>query len=232
MKTIETAGCDAVLFDVDGTLLDTVPLIVETYHAIFEKYLGHPGDDKDILASIGMPLDTYLFQVSPTFASELKTAYLDYNHERLDTHVAVFLGIPQMLVALSKRHIPLGVVTSKRLDSASRSLSQFDLLHFFRTVITKESTSRHKPSGEPLLAAMKELGLADPARIVYVGDSLHDHYSARAAGCRSVLVSWTEMPVSDLLAAGPDLWLDRPEYLAEWIDQGCPEMKTKIPEDI
>src|SRR5450759_666070 len=105
LKTIETAGYDAVLFDVDGTLLDTVPLIVETYHAIFEKYLGHPGDDKDILASIGMPLDTYLFQVSPTFASELKTAYLDYNHERLDTHVAVFLGIPQMLVALSKRHI-------------------------------------------------------------------------------------------------------------------------------
>ena len=108
---------------------------------------------------------------------------------------------------------------------------QFELLNYFRTVITKESTIRHKPFADPLLAAMKELGLHDPSRIVYVGDSLHDHYSARAAGCHSVLVSWTEMPVKDLLAAGPDLWLEKPEQLADWIDRGCPSQKRWIPEE-
>lgn len=229
--TTETAGFDAVLFDVDGTLLDTIPLIVETYHAIFQQFLGHSGNDEAILASIGLPLDTYLHDVSPKHAAEMKQAYLEYNHTRLETHVAVFRGIPQLLVSLQARGIPLGVVTSKRHDSASRSLMQFELLNYFRTVITKESTIRHKPFADPLLAAMKELGLHDPSRIVYVGDSLHDHYSARAAGCHSVLVSWTEMPVKDLLAAGPDLWLEKPEQLADWIDRGCPSQKRWIPEE-
>jgi len=228
--TTETAGCDAVLFDVDGTLLDTVPLIVETYHAIFQQYLGHSGDDKAILASIGLPLDTFLHEVSPQHAAAMKTSYLDYNHTRLDTHVAVFRGILPMLADLQARGIPLGVVTSKRHDSATRSLAQFGLLPFFQTVITKDSTSRHKPFADPLFAAMKELGLHDSSRVVYVGDSLHDHYSARAAGCRSVLVSWTEMPVEDLLAAGPDLWLERPDLLAGWIDQGCLSQKRRMPE--
>ena len=228
--TTETAGCDAVLFDVDGTLLDTIPLIVETYHAIFNQYLGCPGDDKAILASIGLPLDTFLNEVSPRFAVEMKAAYLNYNHVRLETHVAVFRGIPQMLASLQVRGIQLGVVTSKRLDSASRSLTQFGLLTYFQTVITKDSTGRHKPFADPLLAAMKELGLTDPARVVYVGDSLHDHYSARAAGCHSVLVGWTEMPVQDLLAAGPDLWLEQPGQLAGWIDRGCPSQRSNHPE--
>jgi len=230
--TTKTADCDAVLFDVDGTLLDTIPLIVETYHAIFQQFLGHSGDDKAILASIGLPLDTFLHDVSPEHAAAMKVAYLDYNHTRLDTHVAVFRGILPMLADLQARGIPLGVVTSKRHDSAARSLAQFGLLAFFQTVITKDSTRRHKPYADPLFAAMKELGLDDPSRIVYVGDSLHDHYSARAAGCRSVLVGWTKMPVQDLLAAGPDLWLERPDLLAGWIDQGCPSRNHNLPEDV
>ncbi|MEA4889502.1 MAG: HAD-IA family hydrolase [Clostridiaceae bacterium] len=219
---IDPEGCKAVFFDLDGTLLDTIPLIVDTYHEVFRACLGHQGDDRDILSGIGEPLDTYLRRVSPDKADQMKAAYLAYNHQRLETHVGIFVGVPQMLEGLAGRGIPLGVVTSKRRDAAARSLEQFGLTPYFRTLITKESTMRHKPHADPLYAAMRELGLDNPLQVAYVGDSLHDHACARAAGCVSILVGWSAMPLNGLKAAGPDIWLEQPSDLPAWFDRGCP----------
>ncbi len=217
--TNDPAAGKAVLFDVDGTLLDTVPLIVETYQYIFQKWLGRPGDTAEILASIGIPLESYFRQFPADLIQPMQADYLEYNHSHLDSHVGIFLGIPQLLAALRQRGIPLGVVTSKRMASALHSLRGFGLESFFQVVIAKESTRTHKPEAEPVLESMRRLGLTDPQKIIFVGDSLHDLYCARNAGCRSAIVGWTAMPAAELRAAAPDFWLTKPDQLPACLDE-------------
>lgn len=207
----------AVLFDVDGTLLDTVPMIVESYQHVFRRWLGHPGDEAAIMASIGTPLEESFRQFPPDQAEQMKQDYLAYNRIHLDSDVGIFLGIPRILQCLRELGIPLGIVTSKRRESAMYSLNGFGLADYFQVFIVRESTSRHKPDPEPVYEAMRQLKLNDPGRVIFVGDSLHDLYCARQAGCHSAIVDWTAMPAGELKAAGPDLWLAGADQLIEYL---------------
>lgn len=214
----EHLSCDAILFDMDGTLLDTVPLIVESFQYAFMNHLGHPGDRGEILAGIGIPLERVMDNY-PEGPALIKT-YLKHNQAHLNSHIGIFIGIPQMLAQLRKLGLQLGVVTSKRTAAAMPGLIAFDLEPCFDIILTKESTTRHKPDPEPLLEAMRRLHLSDPARVVYVGDSIHDVRCAQAAGCKTVVVDWTYMPVTELRQANPDLWLKKPADLVEWVVTG------------
>lgn len=209
----------AVLFDVDGTLLDTVPLIVSTYQYVFCNFLGHPVDEAEILASIGTPLDIMFEQYDHEQAERMINLYLDYCRRHTETGIGIFLQVPRMLEMLAEKGFRLGIVTSKRRVSAMHSLSVFDLAKPFEVIITRESTEKHKPSPEPVLEAMRQLGVTDPSRVVFVGDSLHDLNCAKNAGCRSVIVDWTAMPADELRQAQPDLWLERPEQLVDFLGQ-------------
>lgn len=208
-----------VLFDVDGTLLDTVPLIVESYQHVFSLCLGHPIDPAVILAGIGTPLDAFFRQYWPEQAAEMRKIYLEHNHARLDTHIGIFRQVPELLEPLFSQRVPMAIVTSKSRDSAMHGLAVFDLERFFQVFIVKESTVRHKPDPEPVFEAMRQLGLTDPAKVIFVGDSLHDLNSARQAGCRSAIVDWTVMPADDLRAAKPDLWITKGQELADYIQR-------------
>jgi len=217
MRNEADAG-KAVLFDVDGTLLDTIPLIVETYQFIYQKWLNRPGDMTEILSGIGMPLEDYFRRFPAELSENMKNDYLNYNRNNLDTHVGIFLQVPPLLAALKERGIPMGIVTSKRMATARHSLCDFGLESFFQVIIAKESTRVHKPEAEPVLEGMRQLGLSDPGRVVFVGDSLHDLLCARNAGCRSAIVDWTAMPVDELRAACPDLWLTGSSQLLSFLD--------------
>jgi pyrophosphatase PpaX len=208
----------AVLFDVDGTLLDTIPLITESYQHAFQTCLGYPGDPDAILASIGIPLDTFFLQFDPELAKLMKKTYLEYNHAHLETHTGVFLRVPEILRRLQAQGVPLGIVTSKRLSSAMFSLTEFNLDNFFQALVAMETTERHKPDPEPVFAAMRQLRLDDPSRVVFIGDSIHDLICAKRAGCRSAIVDWTAMPTAELKAAGPDLWLENAGQLMDFLD--------------
>ena len=215
--TNKSANGITVLFDVDGTLLDTVPLIVRTYQYVFCTFLGHPVDEAEILASIGTPLDVMFEQYDHDQAERMIQLYLDYCSRHTDTGIGIFLAVPRLLRMLAERGCRLGIVTSKRRVSAMQSLSVFDLAKSFEVIITRESTQKHKPSPEPVLEAMRQLGVTDPSRVVFVGDSLHDLNCAKNVGCRSVIVDWTAMPAEELRQALPDLWLERPEQLVDYL---------------
>ncbi|MGI6326684.1 MAG: HAD family hydrolase [Saccharofermentanales bacterium] len=206
----------AAFFDLDGTLLDTVPLIIESYQHTFRHFLGEPGNEADILAGIGIPLDDFFRNSWPEQAEVMKAVYLQHNHARLDTHIAIFREVPVMLERLRRLKIPMGIVTSKRQYAAMRSLRFFDLEHYFQIFVVKESTLLHKPNPDPLYEAMRQMRIDSPARVVYIGDSLHDLHSAKRAGCRSAIVDWTAMPREQLLAADPDLWLTKTEELVDY----------------
>ena len=197
---------DGVLFDMDGTLIDTVPFIVESFQHTFAKYHIKGVSDAHILAGIGTPLETYLRQFAGAATQEMVETYTRYNELWLNKAIALFLGVPAMLDALRALPVRIGVVTAKRRISAMLTLGVFDLESCFDTIITKEDTTHHKPHPEPLLLAMKKLDLADPSKVLYVGDSIHDIRSAHAAGCLSCAVDWSRMPHEDLAAENPHCW--------------------------
>lgn len=216
--TNKPAVWDAVLFDFDGTLMDTIPLIVETFQYVFRRHLGHPGDEAEILASIGMPLESFFASWPDDLAQEMLQTYLTYNAGHLQTGIAIFRGVPELLASLRERGLLLGIVTSKRMRSLGPTLDQFGLREYFDLLLTKEDTARHKPHPEPLQVAMQRLGLADPSRVIYVGDSIHDLTCAVNAGCQPVMVGWTRMPQQPLRAAHPAIWLDRASDLLQYLE--------------
>ncbi len=205
---------DAVLFDVDGTLIDSVPFIVESFQYAYRRHLGQPQDEAQILAGIGMPLEEAFSSWPPELARALMTTYLEYNHAYLHEGIGIFYQVPPVLDHLCHVGLPLGIVTSKRLTALRPTLQDFDLERFFNVIITKEDTTRHKPHPDPLLEAMRRLGLQQPARVLYVGDSIHDLESAVRAGCQPVMVGWTRMPRQPLEQAHSAIWI---EYAADLI---------------
>lgn len=217
--TNNPAAEKAVFFDLDGTLLDTIPLIVDSYQHVYQTCLGRAGDTSYILSLIGMPLDVFFSQYDPELAAKMKKTYFEYNWAHVDTSIGVFLQVPEMLQRLQSNKIPMAIVTSKRYESAMHSLQQFGLDQFFDVVIAMESTKKHKPDPEPVYEAMRQLKLNDPARVVFVGDSIHDIVCAQRAGCRSAMVDWTAMPIEEMRAAAPDLWIENTDQLIDFLDK-------------
>lgn len=204
-----------ILFDVDGTLIDTIPFIVETFQYVFAQHQITGVSEEHILASIGVPLEFYLSQFKQAKTSAMTDTYIRFNERGLDYATAIFLGIPDMLADLRALGMPLSVVTSKRHASALNTLAVFGLDHSFDRVIAKEDTLQHKPHPAPLQFAMRQLGYTDPARVLYVGDSIHDIRSAKAAGCPACAVGWSRMPLDELKAERPLYWVDKPHQIVE-----------------
>ncbi|NLW10925.1 MAG: HAD-IA family hydrolase [Clostridiaceae bacterium] len=208
---------DAVLFDMDGTILDTVPLIVESFQHTFMKHLGHYEDEQKIIAGIGLPLETVFADYSQTDRDAMMKTYVEHNVELLPTHIGLFIGMPALFEKLKQAGIKLGIVTSKRLSSAMGSIEPFGLEHYFDLIQAKEATTKHKPDPEPLLHAMSELDVSDPKRVVYVGDSLFDMLCARNAGCYAAMVDWTRMDKNQIKVWKPDFWIDDLDEFYNWV---------------
>lgn len=213
-----TTQWDAVIFDVDGTLIDSIPFIVECFQHAFSHHLGRLEDEELIKAGIGVPLESVFSAQYPEIAQDLMATYLEYNLNHLHQGIGIFNGIPQMLAGLRERQIPTAIVTSKRHIALRPSLEDFELEPYFDLIIAKEDTKLHKPNPDPLFAAMARLGLDQPGRVIYVGDSIHDLECAVRAGCQPVMVGWTRMPKNPLKQAHPAVWIDRPADLITFLE--------------
>lgn len=213
---------DGILFDMDGTLIDTVPFIVESFQHTFDRHHIKGVSEEHIKAGIGTPLETYFKQFTQADTKDLLETYTKYNELWMNQAIAIFLGIPYMLARLRALPVKTGVVTAKRRVSAMLTLGVFELENCFDVIVTKEDTRNHKPHPEPILLGMKQLGLADPARILYVGDSIHDIRSAHAAGCAACAVGWTRMPHADLQAEKPQFWAQTAQSIVDIAAEGGP----------
>jgi pyrophosphatase PpaX len=197
----------AVLFDLDGTLMDTVPLILASHQYTFQKVLGWVPDDDEILATIGEPLLTTFQRYSEDWEVMLDE-YIGWSVPKTASHSRLFPGVLSTLQALRARGIQLGVVTARRCDSLRICLEAFDLTDFFQVLICAEDTDRHKPHPAPLLLAMERLGIPQASQLLYVGDTVYDLEAARGAGMPFAAVDWTAMDKDAIDLLGPDFWLD------------------------
>ena len=206
---------DLVLYDLDGTLWDSIPLIMECFHKAYEVVLGGTDrTDEDLMSYIGRPLaDTFESHDEDT-RKRLVDAYIEYNHKRLgENAIPIFPGIYDMLSKIKSLGISQGVVTSKREYPAMLTINFLDLDGYFDTKVFREATDRAKPHGDPLVYAAKTMEITDMSRVLYVGDAVPDLLSARDAGADFALVGWTKMNREELEGLKPDYIIEVPEYL-------------------
>lgn len=205
-----TRAFDAVLFDLDGTLIDSTELIVESYRHTLRELAGFEPSRAEIIAGFGTPLIENLRRLSPdpALVAEMMEVYSEYNARRHDELVTPFPDAVQTVRELSAAGYRLAIVTGKRRRYALMGLSYCGLEPYFEVVITPESTDRGKPHPEPVEAALRGLG-AEANRSFLVGDSPHDIASARAAGVKAAAAAWGPFDADELRLAGPDYWLER-----------------------
>ena len=197
----------AILFDLDGTLADTVPFILESVRHAFEGH-GRCPTDAEWIAGIGTPLRTQLasFARAPEDVQPLFDRYRAYWLEHHDRETRCFPGALEAVEALSRDGHPIGIVTAKIEQGAHRTLRHTGLSPFVRAVVGADSCANAKPHPEPVLLALTRLGYP-PSEAVLIGDSPHDVAAGKAAGAIAVAALWGACGRDALAAAGADRFL-------------------------
>jgi pyrophosphatase PpaX len=203
-----------VLFDLDGTLIDSIELILASYHHTLAEH-GYPSvSDAEWLRGVGTPLRAQLAQwaTTPEQLESLVATYRAYNLANHDRMVRPFPSVPRVVQAIHARGIRTGVVTSKNREGTRRGLRLAGLEEAFEVLVCADDVTNAKPHPEPVERAVTLLD-ADRATTVFVGDSIHDLHAGRSAGVLTGAVLWGPFGRNDLEAAEPDYWLETPEHL-------------------
>ena len=204
-----------VLFDLDGTVVDSGAIILASMRHATREVLGREYTDEDLLKAVGGPgLEAQMAALAPDRADELVRVYRAHN-EPLHDELEACEGMVAVLERLREEGRRLGIVTAKRRSTAALAFERVPVAHLFEAVVGGDETERHKPHPEPLLLAAERMG-ADPAETAYVGDSPFDMRAAKAAGMHAIGVTWGRIHDRALLAAeAPDAVVDRAEELLE-----------------
>ncbi|MEI7761139.1 MAG: HAD-IA family hydrolase [Thermoleophilia bacterium] len=203
-----------ILFDLDGTLIDSGPIIIASMRHASITVLGREPDEEAVRAVIGGPgLSEQMRALDPDRVDELVEVYRAHN-EPLHATLEMFDGIAELLPELRRRGHQLGIVTAKRCATVQLAFDRFPILAELTDVLVgAEDTERHKPDPDPVLEALRRLG-ATPEEAVYVGDSPFDIRAGKAAGTRAIAVAWGGIhPDERLLAEEPDALVRRPEEI-------------------
>ena len=197
----------AVLFDLDGTLIDTVELILVSFRHATKTVLGAEVPDDELMRNVGQPLRAQFEQMSPEHADELLRVYREFNHARHDELAKEYPGTIEVLRDLERRALPMGIVTSKGTVAATMGIERFGLERFMDVVITADDVDTHKPDPHPLRIAAGRIGV-DLRYCMYVGDSPHDMSAAVAGGAISVAALWGAFPREVVLVPGTEFELE------------------------
>lgn len=210
----------AVLFDLDGTLLDSIELLVGSMQHAFAGREGPRPSVEEWIAGIGTPLRTQLreFASSDEDLEAIVERYREWQRAHHDSMLRCYDAVLDTLDTLHARGHPLGVVTSKMDDLMHRGLEHVGLAHFMAVAVGYNSVTRHKPDPEPVRVALTSLGY-EPRETVFVGDSPHDMLSGNAAGVTTIAALWGPFTRQDLAPAQPDHWLDRIEDLPALVQE-------------
>lgn len=206
-----------MLFDLDGTLIDSVRLILDSYHHTLATHGLPPRTDAEWLRGVGTPLSVQFapWKDDPGIEAMIAT-YREYNLRHHDDCVTVYPGVVDAVRAVKAAGLATGLVTSKNRGGAQRGLRLCGIEALMDVIVGADDVTYPKPHPEPVLRAMGLLG-ADPGATVYVGDSTHDMESGRAAGAWTAAVLWGPFGRGDLEHTEPDYWLERPAELLRLI---------------
>lgn len=200
-----TRALRGVLFDLDGTLLDTAP----DMHGALERLLqendrpslpfatvrGRVSHGSSALVDLGFP------GIAAPMREALKQRYLEIYAANLCRATVLFPGMAEVLTAMEDRGLCLGVVTNKPAWLTEPLLDALGLTPRLATIVSGDTLPQRKPAPEPMWLAARQAG-ADPDRFVYLGDAERDIAAGRAAGMRTLIARWGYLEATD----DPDAW--------------------------
>lgn len=197
-----------ILFDLDGTLINTNELIIASFLHTLEKY--YPGRFKreDVLDFIGPTLTESFSSIDESRVEELITEYRRFNIEMHDEFVEEFETVYETIEALHQSNIKIGIVTTKARNVVEMGLSYSRLKQFFDVVITFNDVKKTKPHPEPILLALEKLGSV-PEETIMVGDNYHDINGGKNAGTKTAGVAWAIKGRDYLASFQPDYMLEK-----------------------
>lgn len=203
-----------LLFDLDGTLIDSIDLILRSYRHTMRVHRGEEPPDDIWMEGLGTPLSVQ-FRRWTDDEVEIRAmveTYRTYNLAHHDELVRAYDGVVEQVLRLDAGGKTLGLVTSKMRGGALKGLRLVGIEAAFDVVVGSDEVTHPKPHPEPVLLALERLGRA-PADAVFIGDSRHDIECGRAAGVKTAAVLWGPFDREHLEDLDPDYWLERPADL-------------------
>jgi len=204
------------LFDLDGTLIDSIELILRSYRHTMRTHRGLEPPDEVWMQGLGTPLWVQFrhWTEDPAEIEAMVATYRAYNLEHHDAMVRPYDGVVAAVRDLKRRNKTLGLVTSKMRSGALRGLQVAGLEDAFHVIVGSDEVTHPKPHPEPVLKALEHLR-APASDAVFIGDSRHDIECGRAAGVKTAAALWGPFDRSHLADLEPDYWLERPEDIAK-----------------
>lgn len=197
-----------LLFDFDGTLVDSIELILESYRHTLRVHRGTIPDDSVWLEGLGTPLRVQFrtFTEDPAEIEAMIATYREWNYAHHDAMVRPYPGAVQTVRALKEKGARLAIVSSKHRRGILRGMEVCGFGGLFDCLVTSDSIEASKPDPAPVLAALAELK-AEPAQALVVGDSPHDIAAGRDAGTKTAACLWGPFDKERLARENPDYWL-------------------------
>jgi pyrophosphatase PpaX len=204
-----------VLFDLDGTVVDSGSIILASMRHATREVLGRDFGDAELMQAVGGPgLEAQMEVFAPERVDDLVRVYRAHN-EPLHDELEACAGMEDVLLRLHEQGHRLGIVTAKRRSTVELAFARVPIAHLFETVVGGDETQKHKPDPEPLLLAAERMN-ARPAETAYVGDSPFDIRAAKAAGMHAIAVTWGRIHDRERLEREePDAIVDTAEELLE-----------------
>jgi phosphoglycolate phosphatase len=201
----------AILFDLDGTLVDSLPCLIRSFRHAFETLGLPPPPDAEVRAHVSLPLEHRFARFAPGHVAPLCAAYRDYYPRVFARESAIFPGVDKLLAGLRGRGYRLGIATTKRTPWAKRFVEALGLAPHVDCVQGTDDFP-HKPAPDVLWRALAAL---DCEGQWMVGDTASDVLAGQAAGLKTYAVCWDGQVSDDLAAAGPDELAPNLERLAD-----------------
>ena len=209
----------AILFDGDGTLIDTEDIILASMRHTINELHGMGATDEALMAGVGTPLPDQMMAFAKgdqALADQLVREYRAHNDSIHDAVIHAFPDTREALELLREAGFRMGVVTSKRHEMAARGLELSGIAEFFEVLVAPDDYPEHKPAPGPILYACQLMDV-DPTASMYVGDSPFDIQAGNAAGCTTVAALWGMFPPDVLAAEHPDRECASLMELARWL---------------
>lgn len=216
MKKIE-----CVIFDLDGTLLDSRECSIKATKAAFTEMGLKVPSEVVIEHYMGIPIEESFFKMSEQpldqeTATELIRVFRTYYQTYEESTLNVFPEIPHVLEILMKRKVPCFVVSSKKTAVVKRNLAAQNLVAFFEEIIGSDAVSHYKPHPEGINKVVTQYQF-DPSRTIMVGDAIFDIQMGKAAVVKTIAVTWGSHDAKKLSAEKPDALAEAPQDILDYI---------------
>ena len=206
----------AALFDLDGTLTDSMNLSAQAFIHTLRKHLNKEFTPQGIFAMFGPAEEEIFLRLDPDQAQDMMETFLDFYRTRHWDYARIYPGVLPMLDWLKGQGIPMGVITGKGLKPASITIEECNLSGCFDYLISGTCVAKHKPDPEGILQVLKSLEVC-PSQALYLGDSPGDIETARRAGVDGIAALWGARNRELLLRAEPDQAFESPEEFLDWL---------------